>query len=236
MLIFIHGGGWVEGDKAYRFAGEDLYGNIGRFYAARGIGVAVINYRLQPGVSWREQVSDAADAAIWVNRNIATHGGDPSRIFLGGHSAGAHLASYIGLHPHVAARPGFPKISGVICVSGAGLDMTDAETYRLGNRVSYYEGLFGEGGRNPDWQRSASPATFARKGAPPFLILFATGESDSLVRQARHFHDVLKQRGVNNRLVPVPGESHTRIVLTLSRDDKTAGPAILDFISGVPRR
>ncbi len=231
-MVFVHGGGWTEGDKSLRFGGQDVYGNIGRFYATRGIGVAVISYRLQPGVTWREQVSDVADATAWVKNNIGAYGGDASRIYLAGHSAGGHLASYVGLNRELAAQHGVPRIAGVICVSGAGLDMTDEETYRLGNRVSYYEGRFGESGQNPDWQRNASPATFASAGSPPFLIMYAEGDSASLRRQGAHFGDVLTAKGVRNRVVVVPGESHARMVLALSRDDKTAGPALLGFIRG----
>ena len=230
MMVFVHGGGWVEGDKALRFGGQDVYGNIGRFYAARGIGVAVINYRLQPPVTWREQVSDVADAVAWVKNHIQTYGGNPSRIFIAGHSAGAHLASFVALNPDVSARHALPRFAGVICVSGAALDLSDLETYRLGNRVSYYANLFGGNGGNPNWQREASPATYARSGGPPFLILYAEGETAALKRQAAHFHDILDAKRAPNRIVAVPGESHARIVLTLSRSDRTAGPAILDFV------
>ena len=230
VMVFVHGGGWDSGDKALRFAGEDVYGNVGRFFASHGVGVAVINYRLQPQATWRQQVSDVADAVAWVKGHIKSHGGDPTRIFLAGHSAGAHLASFVALNREVAAQHNLPRIAGAICASGAGLDMTDAETYRLGNRVSYYAERFAGAGGNPEWQREASPASYARKGAPPFLILYATGESAPLQRQARHFHDILDSKGVRNSLIAVPGESHTRIVLTLSRPDKIAGPAILEFI------
>ena len=230
VMVFVYGGGWMNGDKSLRVGGQDVYGNIGRFYAAHGIGVAVVNYRLQPAVNWWQQVADVADAVAWVKRNIGAYGGDASRIFLAGHSAGGYLASFTGLNRHVAAQHGVPRLSGVVCVSGAGLDMADEETYRLGNKPYYYENLFGEQGKNPDWQRTASPVTFATKSSPPFLILYAGGDSASLRRQGQRFHDVLDSRGVRNRLVVVPGESHTRIVLTLSRDDKTAGAAILDFI------
>src|ERR1051325_5965522 len=64
-LIFVPGGGLCSGDKEVRVGGADVYGNIGRFYASRGIGVAVINYRLQPLVSWRQQVEDVACATAW---------------------------------------------------------------------------------------------------------------------------------------------------------------------------
>ena len=234
VMVFVHGGGWVSGDKGLRFGGQDVYGNIGRFYAARGIGVAVISYRLQPQVTWREQVDDVAEAAAWVKNHIASYGGDPSRIFIAGHSAGGHLASFVGLNAEVAARHSLPRFAGVICVSGAALDLSDPVTYQLGNRVSYYAGRFNADGANPNWQRDASPATYASAGSPPVLILYAEGETAALKRQAAHFHEILDSKRARNRIVGVPGESHARMVLALSRADKTAGPAVLDFI-GVSR-
>ena len=230
VMVFVHGGGWDSGDKALRFGGQDVYGNIGRFYAARGIGVAVINYRLQPTVTWKEQVSDVADAVAWVKNHIASYGGDPARIFMAGHSAGAHLASFVALNPDVAARHALPRFAGVICVSGAGLDLSDPETVRLDRGNAYYAKRFAGNGANPNWQQDASPSAYARSGAPPFLILYAEGETAALKRQAAHFHDILDAKHVPNRIVGVPGESHSRIVLTLSRPDRTAGPAILDFV------
>lgn len=232
VMVFVHGGGWNSGDKAQRFGGQDVYGNIGRFYASRGIGVAVVSYRLQPQVTWREQVDDVASAVAWVKNHIASYGGDPSRIFIAGHSAGGHLASFVALNPAVAARHALPRFPGVICVSGAGLDLSDAETVSLDHGNAYYVKRFAGNGADADWPREASPATYARAGSPPFLILYAEGETAALKRQAAHFHDILNAKGVPNRLVGVPGESHSRIVLTLSRADKTAGPAILSFIGG----
>ena len=225
VFIFIHGGSWDSGDKSLTAGGEDIYGNIGRLYAARGIGVAVINYRLLPGVTWREQLRDATRALAWVQKSIAAHGGDPARVFIGGHSAGAQLAANVAVRP----RHGLP-LAGAICISGAGYDMTDAETYRLGNLPAFYAQRFAEKGANPDWRRTASPATYATRHAPPFLLLYAEGDSAPLRRQSQHFHTLLDARGVKNHLITVPGESHIRIVLALTRADKLPAAEIANFI------
>ncbi|HEU0075769.1 MAG TPA: alpha/beta hydrolase fold domain-containing protein [Dehalococcoidia bacterium] len=79
LLLFFHGGGWTAGNKAMVVAGADVYGNIGRFLASSGIGAAVVSYRLQPAVTWREQVADVAAAVAWVHDHAASYGGDPSR-------------------------------------------------------------------------------------------------------------------------------------------------------------
>src|SRR5262245_11760372 len=125
VLIFIHGGAWRNGDKGLRFGGADPYGNIGRFYATRGIGVAVINYRLQPTVTWREQVVDVARSMAWVHEHAENYGADKRAIFLFGHSSGAHLAARTAVDRELMResgfRPGFP--CGVVAVSGAPYDI-----------------------------------------------------------------------------------------------------------------
>ena len=230
VFIFVYGGGWTEGDKNLRVGGADVYGNIGRFYAAQGIGAAVINYRLLPTVRWRDQIADVAQATAWVHAHIAEYGGDPQRLFIGGHSAGAQLVTRVALDPEPLPRVGLSpsNLCGVIPVSGAGLDLTDAKSYALGESLAYFAQRFDTGKR--DWQRDASPVGYAHPGAPPFLILYCGGEKQSLKRQSQRLSEVLSQNGISNQTVIVPGQSHARIVLTLSRPNKTASPAILNFI------
>jgi acetyl esterase/lipase len=232
VLVFIHGGGLNSGDKALRVGGADVYGNIGRFYASQGIGVVLINYRLQPQASWREQVQDVAHAMAWTWSHLGTYGANIRRMFVGGHSAGAYLAARVALDPAPLAGLGLsPRIlSGVIAVSGAGFDLNDSKTYELGHRLCDYEARFRCGDPTENWKGEASPITYLAPGAPPFLILYAEGESKSLQRQSQRLHEALSRHGVRSDLVVVPGENHCRIVLTLSRSDKTSAPAILRFV------
>jgi len=106
IMIFVHGGGLASGDKSLRVGGDDVYGNIGRFYASEGIGVAVINYRLQSRVTWREQVGDAARSTARIFANAQAYGGDPNLLFIAGHSAGAHLAARSALDPKPLGQGG----------------------------------------------------------------------------------------------------------------------------------
>lgn len=228
-LVFIHGGGWNDGDKNLRVGGADVYGNIGRFYASRGIGVAVINYRLLPEVTWQEQLTDVAQAVHWIQSRIGDVGGDPALLFLSGHSAGAQLAARLALDQDLLREAGIPRssIRGVIVVSGAAFDLADDETYRLGQERDYYASRFGtvEG-----WAEAASPISYVSPAAPEFLILYGGVEEKSLQRQSHLLNEALRQEGIASRIVVVPRQSHARIVLTLSRDDKTAAPTILSFI------
>ena len=225
-IVFVHGGNWDSGDKNYRAGGADVYANIGRYYATRGIGVAVINYRLQPQVRWPQQVDDVRAAVAWVRGNIAARGGRPDHIFLMGHSAGTHLASMVALESPATT----PAVRGVVAVSGAALDIADEETYRLGADPRYYEQRFRAHDTGLEWQSRASPVSQVSATAPPFLIMYATGESRELQHQSRLLHEALVKAGVTSELLPVPGESHTRIVLALSHPRKLPAQAIVEFV------
>src|SRR5262245_12611998 len=91
VVVLVHGGAWMVGDN--RCCG--LYSSVGRYLASRGIGVAMPNYRLSPRVRHPHHVRDVAEAVAWTRANIAQYGGDPSRLFLMGHSAGGHLVSLL---------------------------------------------------------------------------------------------------------------------------------------------
>lgn len=232
VMVFIHGGGWTTGDKGLRVGGADIYGNIGRFYAARGFGVAVISYRLQPQVAWPDQVTDAARAVAWVHANVARFGGDPERIVLMGHSAGGQLATRLALDPAPLAALGVDRriVKGLISVSGAGLDLTDAESWRLGQPRGYYAERFQNGDRGDAWMQAASPVRFVGPGAPPALVIYAEGDPPELRRQGQVLDTALRAAGDTSEVVIVPGSSHTRILLTLSRADGIAARAILRFL------
>lgn len=243
VLVFVHGGGWTEGDKGHEVGGQDIYGNIGRFYAARGFGVAVVNYRLQPSVHWREQAADVARAVVWLSRHVDRWGGDPERIFLSGHSAGAQLAAWVAVAPDVfdqAERESGTtfdrdRICGVIAVSGAGYDLADEKTYELGAEVKYYERLFRIDPRNEDWQQDGSVVHHlgpppSVEGLPPFLLAYAADEYPSLRHQAAVFHRRLHEADVESVLVEIPDLGHRRMVLALSQADNRLDDAVIAFL------
>ena len=229
-VVFVHGGGWTTGDKNLRVGGADIYGNIGRYLARRGIGAAVINYRLLPTVALPDQFDDVARAVAWVHGHIDAYGGNPSRLFLMGHSAGAHVISRLAFDPAAlgAYDLGPEAVCGVVAVSGAGYDLTDDQIL-AGNGQKYFEKRFGD---IDDWQRAVSTLPFLTDEAPPFLILYAEGEPEGLQRQSQLLDEALREAGVASEVVVVPGQSHARILFTLSRDDKTAGPVLRAFITG----
>lgn len=231
-VVFVHGGGWAWGDRTQNFGGADVYRNIGRFLASQGIGAAVISYRLVWSVGWRDQLGDVARAVAFVQRQAGARGGHAGRVFLMGHSAGAQLSARVATDPAWldAADGTVAGICGVVAVSGAGYDMGDIETYRRGTDPMYFAERFGGSRLDGNWWHNASVWPWLDTADPPFLVVYGTGESASLRRQSMLLHEQLENAGVDSTLVTVKGSSHSRIVLELSRDDKTAGPAILAFV------
>jgi acetyl esterase/lipase len=234
VLVFIHGGGWTSGDKGLREGGRDIYANIGRYFAARGIGVAVVNYRLQFEVTWREQVADVADAVAWLSDHVADFGGNPGGLVLAGHSAGAQLAARIALDDETARRHGVPPICGLIPVSGVGFDIADPGTYAVGASRGYYERRFRAGDASDAWQTDASPIAHVSEAAPPTLFLYAERDWPAVQRQTFLLRDALDAASVPTELVRVPGQDHYTIVLTLSRDAIAEGaPRIVEFVNSL---
>lgn len=248
-LVFVHGGSWTSGDKGMKVGDFGVYANIGRFYAARGIGVAVINYRLQPlprakrklrkpYLGWREQIDDVARAIAFVQKNVAGWGGDPDRFFLMGHSAGGQLVSYVGLvDGPLRLAGGRPEaVCGIIPVSGAGFDLADQQTYRLGADRRYYRERFEAGQADGVWQREASVVSYldppARK--PPFLIFYSAAEWPSLCYQNDLFAGRLKAAGIEVDKRVIRDLSHPRMALAISDADAELDDLILAFIRDTP--
>lgn len=226
VMVFVHGGGWNWGDKSQSVAGAELYANIGRFFASRGIGTAVINYRLLPHVLWRDQIADVASAVSWVYRHVGKYGGDPKSLFLAGHSAGGQLITRVALDPGPLRALGLSKeiVRGVIPASAVGLEIGDA------TNNGYYAKRFRNGDTTGSWKQEVSLLRFVDAKAPPFLILYAGAEPPSIQRQSERLTKTLRAVGVPTEVLIVPHRDHIQILLTLSRPDKASAPAMIDFI------
>lgn len=93
VLLFVHGGGFVGGDKR---SDADFYGNVGRYFAAHGYLTILMNYRLAPAAIWPSGMEDVSAVIKWISKHARDYGGDPHRVIFVGQSAGAaHVASYL---------------------------------------------------------------------------------------------------------------------------------------------
>ena len=152
------------------------------------------------------QVDDASAAVAWVIKNIAQYGGDQKRIYVGGHSAGGHLAAYVGLNHRF-----WPELKGVIALSGV-YDVSKIAGFK-------------------DDPVNASPIQHISAGAPPFLITYCENDYPSLPVQAREFHAALRKAGVASELVYVPGENHISEIVNVYKDDDLTARSILKFLA-----
>jgi acetyl esterase/lipase len=116
VVVFVHGGAWMMGDN--RCCG--LQSSVGEFLASQGIGAVLPNYRLSPNVKHPEHAKDIARAVAWTKTHIGNHGGDPSQLFLMGHSAGGHLVALLATDSRYLNNEGMSvaHLRGVIAVSG----------------------------------------------------------------------------------------------------------------------
>jgi predicted esterase len=115
ILVFVHGGGFTGGDK--HSAGQFTYDNIMKWANDQGMVGVEINYRLAPKNKYPDAANDTHDALAWVAKNAAKYGGDPNKIFLWGHSAGASLVGIYVSHPEFHYKQG-GGIIGAVMTSG----------------------------------------------------------------------------------------------------------------------
>jgi arylformamidase len=168
VMLFIHGGGWVGGDKAHVGFKPEAFTQAGYVFISA-------NYQLSPQAVFPTHVQDVARAIAWVVKNIRTYGGDPERIFLMGHSAGGHLATLIATDDEYLKSIGLSlsTIKGVISLDTAADDISVFAS-QCKNHIlpEPYSIPFGQ---DPAVWKFASPATYlkAGKGIPPIAVIYS---------------------------------------------------------------
>ena len=231
-LIFVHGGGWSEGDKDLKVAGADVYGNIGRFFATQGVATAVISYRLMPQVDWKAQVLDVARATAWIYKHIHEYHGDPHAIFLAGHSAGAQIASRVALDRGPLNSLGLsPSIlCGVIPISGVGYDFMNQEMYEYGKDQGTFQTLFHKDDLSKKMRKKLSPIFFVKEASPPFLILYAAKDPKEMKHASQRLEKALIAVGARTQIYEVPKVDHKSMILALSHSNKMPATLIMVFM------
>ncbi len=221
VVIFFHGGGLVGGHKTQ--AGSPFYGNVANFFAANGaIGVNA-TYRLAPAVQWPEGARDVGAALAWARANIGRYGGDPERIVLMGHSAGAtHVASYVFRKElHTETGGGF---AGAILASGVyGIDAENPPP----NHVAYY---------GKDKTAYATRQLNGNVTSCNFPMLFTIAEFDP-VRFESSAYGLLEE--LVNKGAPRPhitqfrGHNHITPAMAIGSGDAQVEDALLGFLQRI---
>lgn len=226
VVVFVHGGYWHGQDRRYLPALTGLYGNVGVSLASRGIVTVVPSYRLFPEVGIEGELDDVADALAWVIAHIHEHGGDPRRVVLAGHSAGAHLIMYLATHPErLRARGVDPAmIRGQVALSGiydvAGL-LGRAEP-ELRERV--LSPLFG--GDPARW----SPLDALEAAAGPTLFVVGQRDYTTCLLDFGLAQAKLRGRSTAATFLLLEGQDHAQVVLDLGTRRDVLGPRIAEFV------
>ncbi|KAB7764873.1 alpha/beta hydrolase [Xanthomonas maliensis] len=201
VVVFFHGGTWKRGTRAqYRW--------VGRTLASQGVVAMVADYRKYPQVGLSGFMSDAASATAWGYRHARDYGGDPRRLAVMGHSAGAHMAALLGTNAHWLQAHGMQprQLCGVIGLAGPYdfLPMTDPELVEI----------FGQA---QSAQRQSQPVRYVGGDEPPMLLLH--GDADRVVEleNSISLQRAVQRHGGNAQLKVYPGMGHMGIVLALRK-------------------
>jgi arylformamidase len=224
VIIWVHGGAWQFGDKAHVQAKPGAFNG-------RGYVLVSVNYRFHPAVSYKEQAGDIAQAVRWVHEHAGEFGGDPGRLFLMGHSSGAHLAALVGTDDRYFKKAGLTlsDLAGVVLVDGAGYDIPrQVRQAALPRLKAMYTTVFTEDEAS---QRDASPVIHVAKdkGIPPFLILHVASRRDSKA-QSEGLAEKLREAGVEAKVVSAEGKTHATINRELGQPDDAPTMAVFVFL------
>jgi acetyl esterase/lipase len=237
VVFWIHGGGWQAGDKA----GVQ---QKPQWFTEKGFVFVSTNYRLLPTVDMGTLIRDVAKAAGWTHKHIAEHGGDPNRLFVMGHSAGAQLAAILCTDERYLKAEGVPltAVKGCVPVDGDTFDIPAiievAETRwkahglppaKFGHREKF--------GNDPAKHKDFSAVTHAAKGKgiPPFLIVYVSGHPDTTA-QALRLAAALKAADVPVALYGGRETTHNKINTDLGLPDDPGTKALADFLAGTLKK
>lgn len=210
VVVFFFGGNWNSGER-------DKYAFVGRALASRGYVVVIPDYRLYPEVRYPDFLDDSAQAVAWTAREIARYGGDPKRLYVMGHSAGAYNAAMVALDPTYLARQGMRSsdLRGWIGLAGP-YDFIPIENPDT-RPVFHF----------PNTPQASQPINHVGKQSPPALLIAA--REDKLVNPVRNTGGLaikLRASGVPVEEIYYDSVSHTTLVASLAAPLRTLAPTL----------
>lgn len=214
VVIFWYGGGWAKGDRtSYAFAGRAL--------AKAGFLVVIPDYRKVPDVHFPAFLDDGAEAAAWVEDNIAQYRGDPARIAFMGHSAGAYEAVMLALDAKRLAAAGADPahVKAVVGLSGP----YDFYPFTSDRAVAAFS----------QWPRpdETQPITFARADAPAMLLVTSDGDETVRPKNANNLGAKLKALGASAEVRNYGALNHEEVVMALSVPFRGKGPVLAESVA-----
>ena len=214
VIVFFYGGSWRNGTRQdYRFVGQSL--------AKAGYLVIVPDYRKAPEVVFPAFIEDSARAVAWAKQHAAEYGGDPSRIFLMGHSSGAHIAAILGTDAHFLRAVGMQprELAGIVGLAGPYdfLPITDHDIKQV----------FGP---ESDWPES-QPVHFVDGDEPAFLLLQGTADKVVWPRNAESLAAKLRTARESVEVKMIDGAGHAGLLAGLVRDASPVREDVLHYLA-----
>jgi acetyl esterase/lipase len=209
VLLFLHGGGFREGDRKQ-------YGYVGEPFAKHGIITVVASYRLTPGFKHPAQPDDTKAIVAWIHKNIARYGGDPNAIYISGHSAGAILTADVGVDLAWLDALKVPRsaVRGIVPISGS-YDL------RGSKRLEYVP--------TPEAEEKASALLHVNAPAPVAIVAYGSLEA-RLKEPSAALVKALTAKGIQAKTLNLEGKDHATAVWELSDENSTLTKAILAMI------
>ena len=244
VFMFIHGGGWISGDKAEVV--KNGVSQVGDFARDNGYILVAANYRLvDPSdpqkVTYKDQASDVAHAVAWVKKNISRYGGNPENIVPVGHSAGAHLVPLMILDSRYLNEVGLDSsaVRKAISLDVHAYDIPYAISLMTSNssfsaQITSLERMFGYDGEQ---QREASPSNYVVAGRPmPSFLVISAGWKDGVKQNITNltseaFVKDLKRAGIESSHSYFQNETHSTLVSDLNKHDDLPAASIKTFLS-----
>lgn len=211
VLIFFYGGGWANGARAH-------YGFAAKAFAAKGFVVVVPDYRKVPKVLFPAFNEDGAEAVKWAHDNVAKYGGDPKRITLSGHSAGAYIAMMLTLDQKYLNDVGVdPKIVRATVGMSGPYDFYPFDSRRSINAMMA-------------WPRpnETQPILYATANAPPIMVITGTADDTVKPRNAILLAKRLTELGTVVKFQAYENLSHEDVVMALSKPFRGKAPVLDD--------
>jgi acetyl esterase/lipase len=217
VIFPVHGGALSQGDRD-----EEVF--VGQRFAAAGYLTVVISYRLTPQVSHPEHIQDVATAFAWVKRNIKQHGGDPNRIIIIGHSAGAYLAALLATDSRYLAAHQLSSRDILAIVPVSGFFWVE----KTGVAPDRPKDVWGT---DPKLWMEASPPRYLRADLPPVFLIYTDGDEDWRQQQNDDMAAALRAAGHKDvTLRRIDGRTHMSVWTDmLNGESEETSSAILSF-------
>jgi acetyl esterase/lipase len=226
VLVFIHGGSWSSGKK-------ETYWWLGRNFAKKGVVCVIINYPLAPDVQYEKMATDCALAVKWVKENIKSYQASGDKIFVMGHSAGAHLGELINADPQYFKNVGIKNpIKGVILNDPFGLDLYEYLT--TAEKDHFYFDFIRTFTEKKEIWKLASPLNYVDNIKNPHLLFYGGKTYGAIRLQTPRLYEKLKANHVPVEIKEVKGKSHVPMISQMIFGGNDLYKDILSFIFKEP--